>query len=242
MRLLCKLHPMAVGIVAAVFAMLLVLYLLGVLHEKGWQTSTVIQLVEVCVLILIPILLHIATQEAVQQEKNQQIRRVTSERVHAIFTNPTIVDRDLRIYLRRKYNDAKIAYLSGSMTREEFQLEINPYADKTLRSYFHDVVVVCNFFEAICTEIKNGQIDSEFFFDTAGTHVVAKLNLYETVIEPAFKGSQKEAYANLIKIGRCFRERLRAMSLESTEEMGDVDWETAKRLPAPPRSESASPT
>lgn len=155
--------------------------------------DTIQNLATVIGAILIP--LAIWTSTARREKKHATLNLISS-----IAASQVVVERLERLYQYRKYKEKPTNY-------------IDPYEGNGSPHLIFDLIIVLNYFETACIEIRNKSVDEELVFKTCAVTLTGVRNAHLshlgkiTGIEPA------EVYPNLNQIAYDWSIRLKAKPL-----------------------------
>ena len=120
-------------------------------------------------------------------------RRATADLIKSLTTTSEIMNRMQRLYLFRKYDEG---------AREK-----NPYSDLDDYDLIYDHVVVLNFFEAVCSEILDRQVDPHLVYEASGNTIVGVEKVLLGRLEVLLEEEQRKDYQSLIKVSDAFQRK-----------------------------------
>lgn len=159
------------------------------LQELAPVTTTIIVLVGA---ILIPLLTYRASRA-------QQRRQAALDLARTLYTSAEITARLEKLYRKRRFEESIQERL------------VPPFEDPyqgSKEALIFDLVMVLNYFETICVEVKLRNASEETLREAVGVTVVGARDKLLTRLDGLLEADQVAAYATLVEIAERFRVEL----------------------------------
>ncbi|ADM09457.1 hypothetical protein PB2503_06957 [Parvularcula bermudensis HTCC2503] len=149
--------------------------------------------------------------------QNLSKRRNTIDLIKSLTTTPEIMSRMQRLYEFRKYSE-------GTGTAD-------PYTGDT-QKLIYDHVVVLNFFEGVCREIEDKQVDERLIYVSSSNTIVGVRRVLLRRLNTLLQEDQDKDYEALIRVSNRFIQQ--ADERHETIQYKIPDRQQADTPPPPP--------
>lgn len=129
-----------------------------------------------------------------QANRNAERRRATAELIKSLTTTPEIVSRMEKLFLYRKHEEDVRLYKDRAKVPDPYEGDIN--------RLIYDHVIVLNFYEAVCTEIKSNAVNFDLVYLASNNTIIGVREVLLERYERYAQGRQEDDYKALIEITR----------------------------------------
>lgn len=126
-------------------------------------------------------------------------RRATADFIRTIMTAPDVVEVLERLYQRRLFDE------SPEIQRENL---FDPYSDGK-KSHLFDLIIVLNYFEALCHQIESNLVNEEYIFEAAKDTVVGLRTFVLQRYEKLTGVPQEQYHPHLVSVGDRWQGRVK---------------------------------
>lgn len=148
-----------------------------------------------------------------------QKRRSTIDIIRTLGTAPEVVERMSRLYRYRLYEEAKI---KTALSEEKVVMPPDPYEKQEEFSLLFDTVIVLNYYEGICVDVKHEMVDEDLLFHFGKDMLIGARDVILKRYEQLTGASGDEAWPYIGEIADRWHFRARREKRKVSDRISDL--------------------